>query len=61
MEVSIKEAFKLMRDALKEERARISEELYAMQKSPGSHCSESERSAYNKALREAAEKIIAND
>ena len=61
MEVSIEKTINLMFQALQEERARISDELYEMQKSPGSYCSESERLAYNKGLRDAAEKIIAND
>jgi len=57
----IQETLNLICEALKEERARISDELYDMQGTVSQFATSKECIAYNRALREAAEKIIAGD
>ena len=55
------ETLALICDALKEERKRISELLYEMQRTVSQFATSKECIAYNLALREAAEKIIEGD
>ena len=57
----IEETMNLICEASKEERKRISEELYDMQGTVSQFATAKECIAYNRALREAAEKITAGD
>jgi hypothetical protein len=57
----LQEAMDLLCEAMREERKRISEELYEMQGTVSQFATSKECIAYNRALREAAEKIIAGD
>jgi hypothetical protein len=59
--VGIQEKMDLIRDVKREERKRISEDLYQMQVTVSQFATSKECIAYNRALREAAEKIIAGD
>lgn len=56
--VGIQKIINLVSDAIKEERVSISEELYSMQGTVSQFATSKECIAYNRALREAAEKII---
>jgi len=55
------EVLRLLCEALKEERKRISEDIYEMQGTVSQFATTKECIAYNRALREAAEKIIEGD
>ena len=57
----IQETMNLICEALREERKQISESLYEMQGTVSQFATSAECAAYNRALREAAEKIIAGD
>jgi len=57
----LQETMDLLCEATREERKRISEELYKMQGTVSQFATSKECIAYNRALREAAEKIIAGD
>ena len=56
-----KEVLRLLFAALKEERKRISEDIYQMQGTVSQFATSKECIAYNRALREAADKIIECD
>lgn len=58
---TLQETMRLICESIKEERKRISDELYDMQGTVSQFASEKECIAYNRALREAAENIIAYD
>jgi hypothetical protein len=57
----IQEIMGLISEAIREERKLISEEIYEMQGTVSQFATSKECIAYNRALREAAEKIIARD